>query len=1329
MEDIVDQIDQAAEPENEEGAVLYDGAVKLYLASVKDALDEAIKKDKMPSCYKGGGFFVRPSALYFVFKKGRQTKALDPSDAYKPTVFVWLPFEAGEGDRILCTDESCARYKQAMSLKGWNTTPIAQRVIGLSENYYIMTKCIYCKGCKVSMNGYDPRVMKQLSIELVEEFPAFLTKWSGMDKELVEFIRTGISPGVNANMFATIIRTAHMQKYDHSKLKYYHAATAANADADAKNIDRPRFKAFSGFADKKGYNGHYPSRWYINAVYVDYIQCIGPILDQCMASLTGTILKWDHSFKVPKFLMKVNGEPVFKALFTIVNELEQIRYQFFVPTKSQSHLREGLEAIAKSLKDHGLAEPVIGYTDVPAVDMAIFTECFPSLKKNVVPVQLDEYGDLPRLSLPDGVTPLLISSDQIEQACYVIQDALRGDTTEIHIGFDMEWDFTAGSGGTGPHKTALIQIAYGKTVYLLQVYHIKKLPSALINILRSTQIIKIDWNITADLAKLAHDFPVFEPSKTGNKFRGVVELGQLAFEKNAVPTSNASLASIMAATLQQNLSKELRVSEWSLATLSDEQIAYAALDAHVALIIWDILKVMDSTGGPLTGITTVGQENGRESFEAVVTIAALWICSGPQKAASIFGLHLPKTLDETALAIEQPWKSQDSQIPIECNEKEHNPTNEDTGDDDNSDSDYDSSNQKGKYKQGKSQDSDLPTRIFADLSHEMDKVIHTISRRHSLRIRFQQAFWNTLLIPHEIDKKNIIAVLPKMNTTGEKMLAVNPDWLWVRCWHYAPSKDVLYRLLKELFECWRPVKCSKTGQPLFDKETWKKAKAVLHDVQLGWLSDPDDVPLYQEKGHDGYGLQKYHCICGTNSVEGSCHNPMHSMFSYLGTSVEFTDAATADWRHVHNTDAGFRHKFQTEYKGHYDPWLDIAIDELEEDLLWDSSPPVQIKTSDINPLAFAMTEEKFGSPTIPPVIRMHSGLQPYTGPLEKALFKHTPVEILAMVHLSGKRKDTYTYLAQAQNTRFAVMPLHTEEEMKLFHKAVSVGGEWCPTNKSAPKFDEMITWWSEKALGTQNRIFYKLREHLESAWAVWKSHQDTHSSLIPSVEQRHPNERRVHSLDYVSKVLPAAGAGWQPTALTLSIKGPLSESESRATLNEQTASFAEEFRMAVDSDKEIPALQSQDSSNTAHNQVSQNLGLQQTYPLQDTDMIVDSPMEEITPQQQHSYLSPTYQMLNLLPHNGFDTRVGSQHVTMVQVPKFIGSGINYTTLQANTSAVPSSSTPYPATPSPLADSFTLKQWTGSSRGPRKCRICGSIGCPGSQNQVKCPYYTLRCTGP
>lgn len=388
-DDIVDQIDQTTEPENEEESTLFDGAIKIYLASVKDAVDEAIKRDKIPECYKKGGFFITPSALYFAFKKSSGARALDPVHAYKPSVFLWLPMELGEGERICCTTDGCKDYDKPMSPKGWNTSPIARRVIGFSENYYIMTKRIYCKSCNTSMNCYDPRVMKQLSPELAEEFPAFLTKRSAMDKQLLEFIRSGMTLGVNANMFSTMIRTAHMRKYDHSKLKYYYAIASENAKADAKQIERQTFKPFSAFSDKSGYNGHYPSRWYISAIYVDYIQCIRPMLDQCMAALTGTVLKWDHSFKVLKFLMKINGEPVFKALFTIVNEFEQIRYQAFVPTKAQSHLREGLEAIAKSLKDHGLAEPVIGYTDVPASDMSIFTECFPSFKKNVIPVQLD----------------------------------------------------------------------------------------------------------------------------------------------------------------------------------------------------------------------------------------------------------------------------------------------------------------------------------------------------------------------------------------------------------------------------------------------------------------------------------------------------------------------------------------------------------------------------------------------------------------------------------------------------------------------------------------------------------------------------------------------------------------------------------------------------------------------------------------------------------------------------------------------------------------------------------------------------------------------------
>lgn len=282
-----EQYDQTNEPDEEEGTSLLEGIVKIYLTHVRDSIDKELKDRKLPSCYSSHGFFIRPGALYFAYKKARLEDGLIPNPAYLPSVFVWLPSELGEGERILCTTENCTHAGHPMSTKGWNNSPIARRVIGLSENYYILTKRLHCKGsCKTNMNYYDPRVMKQLSPELADEFPAFLTHRSGIDKELLELIRDGMAMGVNSNMWSTMIRTAHMRKHALRELKYCHAAATATTEADKNRISRPKFEVFSQFSDKDGYSGHYPSRSYINRVYVDYIQHIRPMLDQYMSSLT-----------------------------------------------------------------------------------------------------------------------------------------------------------------------------------------------------------------------------------------------------------------------------------------------------------------------------------------------------------------------------------------------------------------------------------------------------------------------------------------------------------------------------------------------------------------------------------------------------------------------------------------------------------------------------------------------------------------------------------------------------------------------------------------------------------------------------------------------------------------------------------------------------------------------------------------------------------------------------------------------------------------------------------------------------------------------------------
>ena len=65
-------------------------------------------------------------------------------------------------------------------------------------------------------------------------------------------------------------------------------------------------------------------------------------------------------------------------------------------------------------------------------------------------------------------------------------EMIHSDDEVLHIGFDMEWEFTTGFSGTDPQKTALIQIAFPQSVYLLWVFLLKNLPVSLQGILCSS---------------------------------------------------------------------------------------------------------------------------------------------------------------------------------------------------------------------------------------------------------------------------------------------------------------------------------------------------------------------------------------------------------------------------------------------------------------------------------------------------------------------------------------------------------------------------------------------------------------------------------------------------------------------------------------------------------------------------------------------------------------------------------------------------------------------------------------------------------------------------
>ncbi|THU77319.1 hypothetical protein K435DRAFT_878010 [Dendrothele bispora CBS 962.96] len=357
-----------------------------------------------------------------------------------------------------------------------------------------------------------------------------------------------------------------------------------------------------------------------------------------------------------------------------------------------------------------------------------------------------------------------------------------------------------------------------------------------------------------------------------------------------------------------------------------------------------------------------------------------------------------------------------------------------------------------------------------------------MSKKHSLFRAFAAAFSDTLLIPDKSDKKIVEAALAKRNLTWKVMRGRAPQWLWI--------------------------------ETFTSPETWQKSKAVLEEVRKGWLSDPDGIPLYTLEGYDKNGLAKYHCLWGTNSVEGAIHNPIRRNFASLRASPELADALIADFRHWHNINCATKHKWGVTYRGHFNPWLDHNIAKLREVIVWSEKPKINIwsQALDTDPLSFATTE-KFGIAAIPIDLQRENNYFP------NQTLPKKDVNDLALSRLSGASRNVYPFLAQVQQTLYPVIPVHTKEECDLFQSAVKTGGKFSPRN-GVPDFKSMTSWWTSQADG--RKIFYKLFEHFETYYKTYKEYNNTKQSLVASQQQRKPHEDRIKSTLYVSQTLDAA---------------------------------------------------------------------------------------------------------------------------------------------------------------------------------------------------------------
>jgi hypothetical protein len=181
---------------------------------------------------------------------------------------------------------------------------------------------------------------------------------------------------------------------------------------------------------------------------------------------SGEICAIDHSHKITKQIMKVEGESVFTAAATVTNEAAEARVLAFVATKAHSQIEPALAKMEKNLTLYGHKQPKVFYTDNPAADKQFLEKKFPSLLEDVVPVE--NYPNLKTFVRPDDIPIQEFSTAAaMNEALAKITDDLDLDNeaTKLVVGFDAEWNVDLTQRGA-QQPTSIIQIAYKKLLYI-----------------------------------------------------------------------------------------------------------------------------------------------------------------------------------------------------------------------------------------------------------------------------------------------------------------------------------------------------------------------------------------------------------------------------------------------------------------------------------------------------------------------------------------------------------------------------------------------------------------------------------------------------------------------------------------------------------------------------------------------------------------------------------------------------------------------------------------------------------------------------------------------
>ncbi|KAL0566774.1 hypothetical protein V5O48_015230 [Marasmius crinis-equi] len=569
-EDSMEANAKAAKEETDATEVVEHTVIHRYLLNYRNQLQQEIQDNGQPQCYAEGQFFTRPRHPVFALHENARTSFTPDSLCFRP-IFLWHPQHLpGRPENYKCV---CGKH---LTMNGYNDKPIARRVrTTTGEDYFLLTNRYICdprrannRGCGTSYQGTDPQILAQLPRWVQEAFPAYLTSRSAVDKLVIDQMKACFAGRFGPDPFSKMLHEIQMLEHSRRELMYLSAAATYSLSGPTQVPPFPQFD------DRTTYAGSSPSLHYIKTIWSEYHRMVKLLEDRIQASLSGWKLAGDHTFGIMKAMARLKSEPIFGALFSLVNEWEEIRAQAMALTKGFSILPQMFTEVSVGLKEHGHQPTAVYYCDNPPAERDFHERVTSSLKDHVehIPAQTETTPPvLPLFKLPAS------SSFESYDTFMLINDCCDGILEAIeslHSNESLTVALSVQQSDSAPHSLRNIHLRTRNKAIVLDITSLSsdRLPASLRALLTSPRIVKVGHDIKHSLTSIAtfFDMPDLIPMLESND-GFFLDVGMFAKLKGAVEDPYASLGDLVHAVLKRRLpddpssSSPASQEEWSAA--------------------------------------------------------------------------------------------------------------------------------------------------------------------------------------------------------------------------------------------------------------------------------------------------------------------------------------------------------------------------------------------------------------------------------------------------------------------------------------------------------------------------------------------------------------------------------------------------------------------------------------------------------------------------------------------------------------------------------------------------------------------------------------------